>query len=130
MNRTIQRGFTLIEVLVVVGIIGILAAISYPAYSSYLIKGNRAAAQSHLLELAQAQQQYLSDARAYTDTLSVLNTPTPTAVSDYYTISVAVVAGPPTTFTLTATPKTGKRNAADGNLTINSSGVKTPSAKW
>jgi type IV pilus assembly protein PilE len=124
MNRHIARGFTLIELMVTIAIVGILAAIAYPAYTSYLIKSNRAAAETHLIALAQAESQYMADSRSYTDQLGI--TP-PKAVSDNYDISFTLTDSPPA-FTITATAK-GKQ-AADGNLSIDSSGARTPSTKW
>jgi type IV pilus assembly protein PilE len=124
------RGFTLIELLVATAIVGILAAIAYPSYTSYLIKSNRAAAQAHLMDLAQAEQQYFADSRSYADTLAGLNTTTPANVSSKYTVSIAVDAGPPASFTLTATPVAGTAQARDGALTLDSAGAKTPETKW
>lgn len=123
------RGFTLIEVMITVVIIGLLAAIAYPAYGAFLIKGNRSAVQSHMLSLALAQSQYLADARTYSTDLNAL-VATPTAVSNWYTLSVNVAAGPPSTYTITATPVVGSKQVADGGLTITSAGAKTPSSKW
>lgn len=123
------RGFTLIEMMVTVVVIGVLTAIAYPSYAAYLIKGNRSAVQSHMLSLALAESQYLADTRGYTTSPTAL-LPTPTAVSNWYTLDIAVVAGPPTTFTITATPIAGSKQAADGALTLDSAGAKLPSGKW
>lgn len=51
-----QQGFSLIELMMVIAIVGILASIAYPLYTNSVVKSNRAAAQSYLMELAQAQQ--------------------------------------------------------------------------
>jgi len=131
MSRKKLSGFTLIELLIVVVIVGVLAMIALPSYQNHLIKGRRSAAQSHLMDLAQREQQYFIDKRAYTTVIGAggLNTATPAEVSAFYTIAIAVVATPPG-FTLTATPKSGTPQATDGALTLDNAGTKTPAGKW
>lgn len=124
-----SRGFTLIELMVTVVVVGLLAAIAYPAYGAFLLKGNRSAAQSHMLALALAQSQYLADTRGYATDLNAL-VATPANVTQWYTLTVDVAAGPPSTYVITATPVVGSKQVADGALTINSAGTKTPSTKW
>ena len=119
-----QGGFTLIELMMVVAIIGILAAIGYPSYLNSIIKSNRAAAQSHLMDMAQAQQKYFNDARAF-GAKDDLNITEPDRVSASYDVTVTPVVGPPPTFTITATPKAGSRQVGDGILLIDNSGTKT-----
>jgi type IV pilus assembly protein PilE len=125
-----HRGFTLVEIMVAIAIIGILASVAIPAYSRYVVRGNRAAAQQHLLDLAQREQQYLADARTYKNSVTGLNMTTPTAVSKYYDITIELADGPPPAFTVTATPKSGSPQVSDGTLSINSIGVKLPADKW
>jgi type IV pilus assembly protein PilE len=116
--------------MVAVAIVGLLATIAYPSYQSYLVRNNRAAAQSALMDIAQRQQQYLLDARAYAANVTALNVVLPANVTANYTVAIALTAGPPPTFTATATPIAGTRQAADGPLSIDQSGAKSPANKW
>lgn len=124
-----SRGFTLIELMVVVAIVGILSAIAFPAYGKYLVRGNRAAAQAYLLSLAQAEAQYFADTHGYADTPAALNLPVPDQVAANYTILIGASDGPPPSFTITATP-TGTRQTGDSVLTIDNSGARTPGSVW
>lgn len=123
-------GFTLIELVIVVAVIGILVAVAFPSYQAHLRKGNRAAAQSYLMDVAQKQQQYLLDNRAYAATETALNATQPADVSKYYTVAITADPGPPPTFTLTATPKAGTMQASESTLSIDQAGQKLPSDKW
>jgi type IV pilus assembly protein PilE len=123
-------GFTLIELMVCVAIIGILAAIAYPAYGKYLKKSNRAAAESHLMDLAQAEAQFMADSRSYAGSVADLGMTTPAAVSSRYTITIAPTVGPPAGFKITASPVTGSSQDGDGDLTIDEAGNRTPGDKW
>jgi type IV pilus assembly protein PilE len=125
------RGFTLIDVLITVAIVAILAAIAYPSYQTAVRKSNRAAAEAHLSDIAQRQQQFLLDQRAFAPDLTTLGVTTPASVTTFYTIAIAVVAGPPPGFTATATPigsQTGDLSGAP--LTITNTGLKGPSGAW
>jgi type IV pilus assembly protein PilE len=123
-------GFTLVELMVCVAIVGILAAIAYPAYSKYLVKSNRSAAQSHLVDLAQAEAQYMADSRVYASSVANLSMSTPAAVASKYTIAIKLIDGPPAAFTITATPINDTNQAGDGTLSIDSTGARAPSDKW
>ena len=60
-----QRGFTLVEVMVTAAIIGILAAIAYPAYTDSVLKGRRAEGRTALINLLQQQERYLTQTGCY-----------------------------------------------------------------
>jgi type IV pilus assembly protein PilE len=128
------RGFTLIELMITVAIIGILVAIAYPSYTNSLIKGNRANAKSFLLDVAQKQQQFLLDNRAYATKaeLEAAGITVPKEVTNFYTWSVTLVAGPPPGFQVRTTPIAGKRQAEDGWLEVDNTGAKTSEnpGKW
>ena len=130
-------GFTLIELMIVVVIIGVLAAVAYPSYQNYILKGNRASAQAFLMDAAQRQAQYFLDNRTYaTDLGALFGTATPLLavpenVSKYYgTPVVATTAGPPPTFLITATPQGTQAANNEPVLTIDQAGTKTPATAW
>lgn len=128
------KGFSLLELLTVVAIIGILAAIAVPNYTSYLKRGSRAAAQAFMMQVSGKQAQYLLDARGYAigaDALDAakLNLTVPTDVSQYYDVAVTdstggAVTSPPT-FRVMATPKAATRQADDGILILTHDGTKS-----
>ena len=131
-----ERGFTLIEIMIVVAIIGILVAIAFPSYQTHLRKGRRAEAQSFMLEAANRQQQYLMDARAYalgSAFLTTLSLTPATSVTNFYALTVTPAAATtPPSFTIVATPIAGTPQEPDGILTLDNTGAKTRSgnAGW
>ena len=126
------KGFTLIELMIVVAVVGILSVVALPQYQQYVIRGNRAAAEAFMMDVASRQKQFLLDARSYAPDLATLTMTAPTNVSNNYnvTVSAPVVAGAPPTFTVTATPVAGSKQANDGTLTLDDLGTKGPTGKW
>ena len=127
-----DNGFTLVELMIVVAVIGILAAIAYPAYTEQIRKARRAETQAALMNISTRQQQMLLDTRSYASTVALLNVALPTSVTRAYDITLTVGIAAVPTFTATATPVALSAQAADtcGVLTINQAGTKTPSNCW
>jgi type IV pilus assembly protein PilE len=137
-------GFTLMEMLIVVTIIGILAAIAFPAYDSYSRRGNRAVAKTVLNEVAARQEAYFVDRKRYAETLGTGATglgypadtfyiakngnPTATATGAMYAVTMtATPAGNPMNFTLTATAysKGQKKDTDCYSLSLTNTGAKS-----
>jgi type IV pilus assembly protein PilE len=62
-----MRGFTLMELMIVVAVVAILGAIALPSYNQHVIRGNRTAAQRFMMDVADREEQFLNSMRAYTD---------------------------------------------------------------
>ena len=129
LNR--QRGFTLIELMIVVAIVAILASIAYPSYQEQVRRTNRTEAMQLLTDVANRQQQYLMDAREYADSLADLNITASDRFDQFYDIDIEVDNDEtPPVFTATASPKAGTMMADDDDFALDSTGVKTPADKW
>lgn len=83
------RGFTLIELVIVVLIVAILAAVAIPSYRRYIVRSHRVDAQSALIDLAARQERYFYSNNAYADALTSLNA-TKDMAGDRYEMSIAV----------------------------------------
>jgi type IV pilus assembly protein PilE len=129
-TRARTHGFTLIELMIVVVIVSILLAIAIPGYSSYMRKSRRSDTEATMMDIAQREQQYLNDQRAYAASTAALNYALPTDVSNYYTITIAAPAAAPPTFLITATPIATSPQAGDPVLTLDNTGVRAPANVW
>ncbi len=128
-NHGCSAGFTLVELLIAVVVVGILAAVAWPSYQDSLRKSHRADAQAFLMDLAQQEQRYFLDARAYAS-FTTLNPTVPAAVSGYYATPVVTIpsGATPPTFSISISPTGAQAADSCGTLTIDSSGNKTSSS--
>jgi len=130
-NRNGQRGFTLIELMIVVLVIGILAAVAIPAYQNYVTRAARTKATRALLNLAGTEERYFYSKNTYTKDLTQLGITKPYCVdscSDARFYTVTIPSASSTDYTLEADPG-GTQKTQDtqcGTLTLNRAGVKTP----
>lgn len=127
-----QSGFTLIELMIVVAIIGILAAIAYPAYQQYVLRANRGEAQAILSETAQLMERRFTTCGTYSINATCAAVAAPTSAVQpvgatggavRYNISIGPTA---TTYTLTAAPTGGQTSDTCGTLTLTNTGGQTP----
>ena len=81
MKTNLNRGFTLVELMIVIAIVGVLASIAYPSYSGYILKGRRAQGRTAISELLQQQERYLTQSNCYLGftTVAATGAATPTA---------------------------------------------------
>lgn len=123
------RGFTLIELMVVVAVVAILVAIAVPSYSEAVRKGKRGQAKSDLVEAAQIAERYKTINGTYKDLSAgtgssneIFDQSPKTGAADY---DIAVVGTPDAgTFKLKATPKGGQADDRCGVLSIDQAGIK------
>ncbi|MFG6207137.1 type IV pilin protein [Pseudomonas retamae] len=117
MRRT-NRGFTLIEIMIVIAIIGIVITIAAPSYTEYLKKGRRAEVVSLLSEQAQILERFYTRNNVYTGVTGL------SAGNDFYTLTPTITDQ---TFVLTATRKSGTSMATDkcGDFTLTNTGVRS-----
>lgn len=137
--RGAELGFTLIELMIAIAVIGILAAIAYPSYQDFVRKARRADGKEALVRLQIEQEKWRTSHTTYTGTidgtagLSGLGLPT-TSSEGHYTIAITANSATGTGFTATATAQGAQ--ASDANCTVLTLAVaaggetKTPATCW
>lgn len=112
-----NQGFTLIELMIAVAIVGILASIAYPSYQQSIMQSHRVDAQASLVNLANIMEQQFTQTGSYQSV-------TPPPSSTYYTISITATD---TTYLLSAVPNPGSAQANDacGTLNLDNFGQKS-----
>jgi type IV pilus assembly protein PilE len=138
MTKSTVSGFTLIELMITVVILGILASIAYPSYTNYVTRARRSEATINLAQLAAQQEKYFTDCGHYAANIGAAKNCTApgtlagssTTTNGYYTIAIA--AGPSgntvTSYTLIATPAGTQATSDAGkcdSISIDSTGLKT-----
>ncbi|MBK1648727.1 type IV pilin protein [Rhabdochromatium marinum] len=130
-----KSGFTLIELMIVVAIIGILSAIAYPSYQQHIKRASEDVAKSWLMEIASVQSKYFVNMRDYGSLSTIGMATAPEEVGDYYSIALTEdkdcnnsTSAPG--FCVTATPKTSTRQAGMDTLKLDHKGNKLPVNTW
>lgn len=124
MNTRPAGGFTLIEVMITVAIVGILAAVAYPSYTNYLRDSRRADCKAVLLSYANALERRFSVDNAYPDEgLGSFNCPIGGGTTTYNLAYADGDGG--TSFTLTATPTGPQTDDRCGTLTLTNTGARS-----
>lgn len=118
-----QAGFSLLELMIVVAIIGILASIAYPSYQEQVASGKRVDAQANLLSLAQHMEREYTENGTYIGAVLPYNEAPKDGANKSYDLSPTVQTA--TTYTLRARPKNGMVGDRCGDMTVTHIGQKT-----
>ena len=126
-----NAGFTLMELMIVVIIIGILAGIGYPSYQQYAREAKRTDAHTTLLRVASLLEKFYSNNNGYTTSTTVLGYATDPAISNerHWAVSISS-ANPASSYLLTAVPANNHVDPACASITFTSAGAQNPATCW
>lgn len=123
-NNQSESGFTLLELMIAVAVIGILAAIAFPSYQQYVLKSRRTDAMAGLVNLQQDIEKWRVNNASYAG-CTICSAP----ASDYYTFAISSETA--TNYTLTATAQSSQTaDTGCTSLTLNQNGTKSPPDCW
>lgn len=121
---TAAAGFTLIEVMIVVAVIGILAAIAYPSYQAHVVKTRRSTASACLMEVAQYMERYYTSNMKYSGATLPDGQNCRAELSPYYTFALTTNASTPRVYSVSAEPKGAQKDEKCGKLELTHTGEK------
>jgi type IV pilus assembly protein PilE len=133
MKRIKSSGFTLIELMIVVVIVAVLAAVALPSYQQHVVRAARVQAQAELLDLASLQEKIFLNSNNYSPSVTAayngtaaggLGRTSGQTNDGRYALSLDITT-PSQTFVLTATPTSGGTQVGDGNILVSESGRRT-----
>jgi len=141
MSNTIRttnkvKGFTLMELMITVAIIGIIASIAIPSYQDFINKSRRSEAHAGLAKMALQQEAHRMVNTTFASAFDTDSNPVRQPTSDYYTFSLPAAGdGNPavsaSAYTVIATAKSSQTaDTACTPMTVNQAGTKTPTGCW
>ncbi|WP_318461904.1 type IV pilin protein [Photobacterium leiognathi] len=126
-----QKGVTLIEMLIVVAIIGVISAVAYPSYQSYVLKGYRTQAMGDMVKIQLALEESYTQNSTYD--FSIVSASTCSFCdNDLNKYHLSISSTNPNTYTIIAEPQFQANNDSclSNDLTLNQNGKGTPASCW
>jgi type IV pilus assembly protein PilE len=127
MKKVSFKGFTLIEVMITVVIIGILSAIAYPSYTSFVTKSGRSEGVAAVMRVSNLQEQFYMDNRSFAEDMTKLGMSGEPFLTENGYYSVDSVGTTSYTITATAAGSQATRDTTCATITLTSVGIKGPS---